>query len=71
MALLRFWHDKRNEKSNTRIFVWSVIWAVALIVAGVVYKGNAAKDQVLAVLTVVGTFILLALLPRRSSNCIR
>ena len=54
-----------------RIIVWSMIWALALIVAGVIYKGNPAKDQVLAVLTVVGTFVLLALLPRRSDTCIR
>ena len=60
-----------SKKSDTRIIVWSVIWALGLIVAGVVYKGNPAKDQVVAVLTVVGTFVLLALLPRRSSNCIR
>ena len=60
-----------SKKSNTRIIVWSVIWALALIVAGAVYKGNPAKDQVIAVLTVVGTFILWALLPRRSDNCAR
>jgi hypothetical protein len=58
------------NKHNTRILVWSVFWALALIVAGVAYKGNAAKDQVLAVLTVVGTFVLLALLPHRS-DCAR
>ena len=60
-----------SNKSNRRIIVWSVIWALALIVAGVVYKGNPAKDQVISVVTVVGTFVLLALLPRRSDNCIR
>jgi len=60
-----------SKKSNTRIIVWSVIWALALIVAGIVYKGNPAKDQVVAVLTVVGTFVLLALLPRRSDSCLR
>jgi uncharacterized membrane protein HdeD (DUF308 family) len=59
-----------SKKSNARIIVWSVIWALALIVAGVVYKGNPAKDQVVTVLTVVGTFVLLALLPSRS-NCAR
>jgi len=60
-----------SKKHNTRIIVWSVIWALALIVAGVVYKGNPAFNQALAVITVVGTFGLLALLPRRSKNCIR
>ena len=60
-----------SKKYNTRIIVWSVIWALALIVAGVVYKGNPAKDQIEAVLTVVGTFVLLALLPSRSKSCIR
>lgn len=60
-----------SKKHNTRIIVWSVIWALALIVAGVAYKGNPAKGQVISVLTVVGTFVLLALLPSRSSNCIR
>jgi hypothetical protein len=59
------------NKSNRRIIVWSVIWALALIVAGVVYKGNPAKDQVISVVTVVGTFVLLALLPRQSNKCIR
>ena len=39
-------------------------------IAGVVYKGSRAKDQVIAVLTVVGTFVLLALRSRRP-NCIR
>ena len=60
-----------SKKHNTRIIVWSVIWALALIVAGVVYNGNPAKDQVIAVLAVVGTLVLLALLPRRSDSCIR
>jgi uncharacterized membrane protein HdeD (DUF308 family) len=59
-----------SKKNNTRIIVWSVIWALALIVAGVVYNGNPAKGRVVAVLTVVGTCVLLALLPRRSDNCI-
>jgi hypothetical protein len=59
-----------SRKHNTRIIVWSVIWALSLIVAGVVYKGSPAKDQVVAVLTVVGTFVLLALRPRRP-DCIR
>ena len=59
------------KKSNTRILVWSVIWAVALIVAGAIYKGNPAKGQILSALTVVGTFVFLALLPGRSKNCIR
>ena len=60
-----------SKKHNTRIIVWSVIWAVALIVAGAAYKGNSEKDQVIAVLTVVGTFILLALLRHRSDTCAR
>jgi hypothetical protein len=60
-----------SKKSSTRIIVWSVIWALAMIVAGVVYKGSPAKDQVISVLTVVGTFVLLALLPSRSNDCIR
>ena len=60
-----------SKKHNTRIIVWSVIWAVALIVAGAAYKGNSEKDQVIAVLTVVGTFILLTLLRHRSDTCAR
>ena len=60
-----------SKKHNTRIIVWSVVGALSLIVAGAVYKGNPAKDQVIAVLTVVGTLILLALSPRRSDNCAR
>lgn len=59
-----------SRKHNTRMIVWSAFWALSLIVAGVIYKGNPAKDQVVAGLTVVGTLVLLALLPRRPS-CIR
>ena len=59
------------KKHKARIIIWSVVWALALVVAGAIYKGNPIKDQVVAVLTVVGTFVLLGFLPRRSSNCNR
>lgn len=59
-----------SKKYNTRIVAWSVIWAFSLVGAGAVYKGSAAKHQVLAVVTVVGTLVLLELLPRRS-DCVR
>ncbi|HVP54300.1 MAG TPA: hypothetical protein VMU45_04825 [Candidatus Eisenbacteria bacterium] len=51
------------EKHTTRIIVWSLIWALGLIAMGILYKGNPAKDQIEATLTVVGTLVLLALLP--------
>lgn len=59
-----------SKKYNTRIVAWSVIWALSLVVAGAVYKVVLPKHQVLAVLTVVGTLVPLALLPRRS-DCVR
>jgi len=55
-----------NTKShNVRLIVWSLIWALALIVCGVWFKGDPAKNQIEAAVTVFGTLILLALLPRR------
>ena len=60
-----------SKKNNARIMVWSVIRALAVIVAGVVYNGSPAKDQAVAVLIVRGTFVFLALLPRPSDPCIR
>lgn len=59
-----------NRKHNLRIILWSVIWAIGLIACGVWFKGNPAKNQVLAAVTVSGVFVLLALLPRRA-NCVR
>ena len=60
-----------SNTHNTRIIIWSLIWALGMIAAAYFYKGNPAKDQVEAAITVVGTLVLLALLPRRSRGCVR
>jgi len=49
--------SQKNNTPDQRV----VSWGRALIVAGVVNNGHPAKDRVVVVLTVVGTFVLRAL----------
>ena len=58
------------KRHNLRIVIWSLIWALALIAAGFYHKGNPAKDQIEAAITVVGVIVLMALVPR-STRCVR
>jgi hypothetical protein len=59
-----------TKKQNARLIAWSLIWALGLLACGIWFKGDPAKDQIVAAVTVFGTLVLLALLPRRS-NCAR
>ncbi|HYV72922.1 MAG TPA: hypothetical protein VFB24_01570 [Candidatus Binatia bacterium] len=59
-----------TKKHNVRIILWSLIWALGLIACGLWYKGDPAENQIEAAVTVFGTLVLLALLPRRS-GCAR
>ena len=63
---------KNDTRHNVRLIGWSLIWAVGMILAAIYYKGNPARDQVEAAITVAGTFVLLALLPRETTgSCLR